>query len=94
MLNEIKNNYITGERSGKTWCSMPKRNFDWLIETIERQQKEIEYLKEPQINLTHTIGKLQKEINSLKYEIKKKQPHDPYGYEAYWIKNPFHRGFR
>ncbi len=40
-LEEIKNSHLRGIHSlfGTPWVSMPKENFDWLIEQAERVSK-------------------------------------------------------
>ena len=40
-LEEIKNSHLRGIHSlfGTPWVSMPKENFDWLIEQAERVQE-------------------------------------------------------
>jgi hypothetical protein len=40
-LEEIKNSYLVGIHRlfGTSWVSMPKENFDWLIQQAERVEK-------------------------------------------------------
>ena len=46
-LEEVRNDFLTGEMFGKQWCSISKSNFEWLIEQaekLEKYQKEIEQI--------------------------------------------------
>lgn len=39
-LEEIKNSYLEGQHIlfGTSWVSMPKENFNWLIEQVEKTE--------------------------------------------------------
>jgi hypothetical protein len=47
-LEEIKNSYLEGLHRlfGASWVSMPKENFDWLIQQAERAQKNAQDLED------------------------------------------------
>jgi DNA repair exonuclease SbcCD ATPase subunit len=47
-LEEIKNSYLEGIHRlfGTPWVSMPKENFDWLIQQAERAQKNAQDLED------------------------------------------------
>ena len=43
-LKEIQNDCLTGEMLGKQWCSIPKSNFDWLIQQVEEFERYKKYV--------------------------------------------------
>jgi hypothetical protein len=55
-LEEIKNSYLEGLHRlfGASWVSMPKENFDWLIQQAERVEK----LEEENDELAERVHKL------------------------------------
>jgi hypothetical protein len=55
-LEEIKNSYLVGIHRlfGTSWVSMPKENFDWLIQQAER----VEALEEENDELAERVHKL------------------------------------
>jgi len=45
-LEDIKEDFLIGEMFGKQWCSIPKSNFEWLIEQAEKVERYEKVLKE------------------------------------------------
>jgi len=38
-LEDIKEDFLIGEMFGKQWCSIPRSNFEWLIEQAEKYEQ-------------------------------------------------------
>lgn len=60
-LEEIKNDYLTGEMFGNQWCSTPKSSFEWLIEQaekVEKLQKELDIYSEAIGDIEHAMHKV------------------------------------
>ena len=86
-LEEIKNSFLEGfHRLFCTpWVSMPKENFDWLINRIEELEEENERLRALDIATTHELNHVDK-INKRYREIIEKAIYETYEeYEALWI---------
>ncbi len=76
-LQEIKEDYLLGDFFGKPWVSIPKINFDWLIETIEQLESEngsiAEKHAEKDIIISHQQSRIQElETMEKEYEALKK----------------------
>jgi hypothetical protein len=63
-LDEIKEDYLSGEMFGQQWCSTPKTNFDWLMTQAEK----VESLEKER---TVNVHELLSFINTLKDDTSK-----------------------